>query len=55
MVGRAVTLVGAVLVSGNLVSWAIFAFVIAGVSGFWFVRSLVRLQIRERLDKLMEN
>ncbi|MGD1937362.1 MAG: ABC1 kinase family protein [Cyanophyceae cyanobacterium] len=48
-------LVGAVLVSGNLMNWAIFAFAIAGVGGFVFVRSLIRLQLRERLDKLMEN
>ncbi len=47
-------LVGAVLVNGGLVNWAVFAFAIAGVSGIVFIRGLIRLELRERLDRLME-
>lgn len=45
---------GVVLLGGAFSHWAVFAFAIAGVSGFIFIRGLIRLELRERLDRLMD-
>lgn len=45
-------LIGAVLLLGTYKSWAIAAFVVAGVFGVVLLRQLVRLVVRSKLDRL---
>ncbi|WP_071515644.1 AarF/ABC1/UbiB kinase family protein [Geitlerinema sp. PCC 9228] len=47
-------LVGAFLTMQSLPSWAIFAFVIAGVFTVILIRNLSTLAMRERMDKMVE-
>lgn len=44
---------GAVLlVGGTYLNWAIVAFVVAGLSGLALIRSLIELNVRDRLDRI---
>lgn len=45
---------GVVLLVNHYLNWAVIVFCIAGLGAFLFLRSLVNLSIRERLDRMAE-
>lgn len=48
------SLTGAILLVGSIQGGAIFAFVIAGVAGFGLLKALIRLMLRDRMERFMD-